>query len=236
MVLAVACAVMTSCGHDVDRSGSAAVSSRVRRPTPVEALRAIRTADWLDRTVFGGCVVFAAGLLVLASMTAVAGVDATRAAVAGPHGTMTVAECTKDDAQDDPEVWSDGWDCDGSFRSDDGRVAIASVKIFLHARHRPGPQVPGRVSGPAAGWMTGDGDYWWLLTLPIAVGLVIAAGLSLRFGAEMLEPIEGWPKRPKPPRTGPPQMGNRARRRRRKRNREVLRAVSRPQIREFDRK
>jgi hypothetical protein len=53
--------------------------SSERRPTPIEALRAIRTADWLDRTVFAGCVVFAAGLLALASKTA----DGDRAAADG---------------------------------------------------------------------------------------------------------------------------------------------------------
>jgi len=192
------------------------VSARVRRPSPLEALRALRTADWLDRTIFGGCAVFAAGLLALATMPAVDGIDAARAATTGSHGTMTIGRCTKDYPHGEREVWAGGWDCDGSFRSDDGRIAIATVKISLYARHQPGPQVSGRVSGPAAGWMTEDGDYSWLLTLPITVALVGAAGWSLRFGAEMLEPLEGWPKRPKPPRTGPPTMGNRALRRRRK--------------------
>ncbi len=192
------------------------MSARVRRPSPHEALRALRTADWLDRTIFGGCAVFAAGLLALATMTATDGVDAARAATTGSHGTMTVHRCTKYYGHDDRELWGGGWDCDGSFRSDDGRLAIGTVKVFLYAEHQPGPRVPGRVSGPSAGRMTEDGDYSWLLTLPLTVALVVGAAWSLRFGAEMLEPLEGWPKRPKPPRTGPPKMGNRALRRRRK--------------------
>lgn len=201
-----------------------------RRPRPIDVLRAARTADRLDWLFVTAWVVWAGALLAIAWLAGSGGVDAARAATTGPHGALTVRQCTKDDADDDPEFWSEGWDCDGSFRSDDGRVAIARVKVFTHARHRPGPQVPGRVSGPAAGWLTGDGDYSWLLALAIAVVLPVVAGKSLGAGISALEPPAGWPRPPKPPRTGPPQIGDRARRRRRKRRRsgEPGQGVARP--------
>ncbi|MFU8849782.1 hypothetical protein ACNAW0_02150 [Micromonospora sp. SL1-18] len=177
---------------------------------------AIREADWGTRLV-SGVLVGVAVAVVACWWFALGGAwDGIRAVTVGVPGSVAVT-CEESTAQRDPQFWTLGWSCTGPFTSSAGDVHIDSVRLFMHADERPGPNVTGRVNGPGATWMWPDGEIEWLFAAALAVGLPFAARYFLRHAVEVLEPLDGWPKPRRKRREGPPQLGNRARRRRRKR-------------------
>jgi hypothetical protein len=181
-----------------------------RRPGLRDIARALRDGIWIERLWFAGCVAAAGVLVVFAVMAGASTVDSVRAITHGVHGTVTVVEC-------DAGGHSGNQDCYGPFRSDDEKIEIRQVHVPLGGDGATGVAVPARVSGPGAGWATPDGSKNWIAGGPFTLLALGAAGWVLRAAPGLLEPPGGWPRPPKPPRTRPAQMGNRARRRRRKR-------------------
>ncbi|WP_405428062.1 hypothetical protein [Micromonospora sp. NBC_00617] len=142
--------------------------------------------------------------------------DGVRAIGWGVPGSAAVT-CEESTAARDPQFWTLGWTCAGPFTSNTGDFHLDSVRLFMHGDEPPGPTVAGRVSGPGAEWMWPDGEIEWAFAVALAIGLPILAVYPFNAAIDLLEPLNGWPKPRRKPRDGPPQMGNRARRRRRKR-------------------
>ncbi|MET7879523.1 hypothetical protein [Micromonospora profundi] len=193
--------------------------SRARRPRLKHLPAAIREADWLDRLVSGVLVSCALAIalawwhLVLPDAW-----DGVRATIWGVPGSVAVV-CQESTAAEDPQFWTLGWSCTGPFTSDAGELHIDSVQLFVHGDEHPGPTVAGRVSGPGAQWMWPDGEIEWVFAVALAIGLPVLAIFPLSAAVSVLKPLNGWPRPGRKPRSGPAQMGNRARRRRKRRPR-----------------
>jgi hypothetical protein len=157
-----------------------------------------------------------AGLLVFFAVLAGRdGADAMWALTIGTKGTVTVASCSESASTKDPQFWTNGWECTGSF--DGGGLHLSRVRLFTHSEGPPGPTVGGRVSGPGADWVWPYGEIEWVFALILAGALPVAAWWLGRFAVDTVQPVTGWPRPAKVVRSGPPKMGDRALRRRRKR-------------------
>jgi hypothetical protein len=95
----------------------------------------------------------------------IGGVDAGRAHFAGITGTVTVSACTPH-TKDFRQV---GWDCSGSFVSDDGGVSIAHVDLFPYVDDQPTGPLPAMVTGADATTARPPNFLWWV---PLAAGFV----------------------------------------------------------------
>lgn len=157
-------------------------------------MQAARKAAWLDRFVFSLIAAFAAFLLAAWIWTVQDAWDGSKAIIAGPPGMVDIRDCEDTTSSRDPQFWTRGWSCTGSFKADDGRFHIDSVQLFLHAAEEPGPVVHGRVSGPNATWVWTDGEIEWIAALVLALALPFLAVLILKWAVGVLEPLDGWPR------------------------------------------
>lgn len=190
-----------------------APGKRVRR-TPTVVLQAFIHAEWPDQVFAGATVTLVGLLLFFAVLAGRDGIDAVRALTTGTKGTVTVVSCSESTSTKDPRFWTNGWDCTGRF--DGGGLHLPRVKLFMHSEGPPGPVVDARVSGPGAGWVWPDGEVEWAFALLLAGALPVSAWWLGRLAIDIVQPETGWPRHPKATRSGPPKMGDRARRRRRK--------------------
>jgi len=122
---------------------------------------------WLNIVPLAICGIFIAlGLTFL-----IDGVDGLRAETTGIPGLVTISDCRPHLGRNDIQV---GWDCAGSFRSDDAAVQIGRVAFTDFFEERPTQPVPAKVATPTSDKAhTTDG--FWLVQLGLGVAGVLAA-------------------------------------------------------------
>ena len=194
---------------------------RPRRPSPAQVRHATKNADWWDRSILGFLACTAGFYALMGAWGARDGWDGLRAEIVGVTGTVAIRQCEESNGRRDPQFWTSGWSCTGTFTANQGDLHLDHVRVFLHADSRPGPALPARMSGPSATEVWPDGEIEWLFALLLAASAPFALWLFLRWAVETVEPENGWPAPPRPKSASDPtgsrqpQLGNRARRRRR---------------------
>jgi hypothetical protein len=209
-----------------NQSGRRSLSKQPKAETAMQTI--VTPAMTVARMMLAGTVALSLGSVALTQQALAQQASAQQAQtgmvtqVNRLNGTVAIRQCEEADGNRDPQFWTPGWSCTGTFTADDGGdLRIDHVRVFLHADTRPGPALSARASGPSATWVWPDSEVQWVFAFLLAATTPFTLWLFLHWAVETVRPQNGWPAPPRAKtRSGStpahrPQLGSRARKRRR---------------------